>query len=572
MSGPAQHDGEVAEVKGLPELTMPAAPDPRLDQMFPRLSAEEIDRLRRFGTIRRYAAGVPVVTTGEVDSGMFVLISGTVAVSARGGLGHVIPIIELGPGGFLAEVGMLAGQPRLVDARATSDTDVLVVPADRLRTVLIAEAELGERIMRALLLRRLGLIETGAGGPVLVGPAVHPDLVRLQGFLARNAGPYRVVDPATDREAAALLEHYAAKDADLPVVVCPDGAVLRNPTEVDLARALGMVRLDHPDRTYDVAIVGAGPAGLATAVYAASEGLSVIVLESRSFGGQAGASSRIENYLGFPEGISGQALTSRAFVQAQKFGAEIVIPSRVVRLDCATHPFTLEMADGRRTTARTIVVACGARYRRPPIPNLEAFEGRGVWYWASPIEALLCRGEHVALVGGGNSAGQAAVFLSGFAAKVSILVRDHGLETSMSRYLIDRIEATTNIEVLPRTEITTVIGGPGARLARVRWRRATTGGETELPICHLFLFVGVEPETAWLRDCGIALDPEGFVHTGTDDHQPRPLPLESSIPGVFAVGDVRSGSAKRVGGAIGEGAAVVAQLHTVLADAPSVGR
>jgi thioredoxin reductase (NADPH) len=304
-------------------------------------------------------------------------------------------------------------------------------------------------------------------------------------------------------------------------------------------------------------------------VYAASEGLSVIVFDSRAFGGQAGASARIENYLGFPEGISGQALTSRAFVQAQKFGAEIVIPSPVARLDCATSPFTLEMADGRRARTRTIVVASGARYRRLPIPNLEAFEGRGIWYWASPIEARLCRGEHVALVGGGNSAGQAAVFLSGFAAKVSILVR-HGLETSMSRYLIDRIEATPNVEVLPRTEVTALIGGPGSRLARVRWRQATTGEETELPICHVFLFVGVEPATAWLRDCGIKLDPEGFVLTGSVDHKARPLPLESSIPGVFAVGDVRAGSAKRVGGAIGEGAAVVAQLHTVLAGDPSL--
>jgi thioredoxin reductase (NADPH) len=259
-------------------------------------------------------------------------------------------------------------------------------------------------------------------------------------------------------------------------------------------------------------------------------------------------------------------------VQAQKFGAEIVIPSPVVRLQCATFPFTLEMADGRRTTARTIVVACGARYRRPPIPNLEAFEGRGVWYGASPVEARLCRGEHVVLIGGGNSAGQAAVFLSGFAAKVSILVRHDGLETSMSRYLIDRIEATANIEVLPRTEITELTGGPGSHLARMRWRRATTGDETELPIRHVFLFVGVEPATSWLRDCGIALDTEGFVRTGADDHQPRPLPLESNIAGVFAVGDVRSGSVKRVGGAIGEGAAVVAQLHTVLADAPTAGR
>jgi thioredoxin reductase (NADPH) len=379
-----------------------------------------------------------------------------------------------------------------------------------------------------------------------------------------------VLDPTGDHEAAVLLEHYEASEADIPLVVCPDGALLKNPTEADLARAVGMRRLDHPDRTYDVAIVGAGPAGLATAVYAASEGLSVIVFDSRAFGGQAGASARIENYLGFPEGVSGQVLTSRAFVQAQKFGAETVIPSPVVRLDCATHPFTLEMADGRRTRARTIVVASGARYRRPPIPDLEAFEGRGVWYWASPVEARLCRGQHVALVGGGNSAGQAAVFLSGFAAKVSILVRDQGLETSMSRYLIDRIEATANIEVLPRTEITTLIGGPGSQLARVRWRGASTGEVTELPICHLFLFVGVEPATAWLRDCGIELDAEGFVRTGSEDHKPRPLPFESSIPGVFAVGDVRSGSAKRVGGAIGEGAAVVAHLHTVLAQAPSL--
>jgi thioredoxin reductase (NADPH) len=548
------------------------APDPRVERMFPSLGPADVDRLRRFGATRRYAAGDQVVRTGDVGTGMFVLISGTIAVSARGGLGHVVPIIELGSGGFLAEAGMLAGQPRLVDARATSDADVLVIPADRFRTVLIAEAELGERIMRALLLRRLGLIEAGAGGPVLIGPAVHPDLVRLQGFLTRNAGPHRVVDPADDREAAALLEHYAASDADLPVVVCPNGSVLRNPTEVELARALGMARIDHPDRTYDVAIVGAGPAGLATAVYAASDGLSVIVLESRSFGGQAGASARIENYLGFPEGISGQDLTSRAFVQAEKFGAEIVIPSPVVRLECATFPFTLEMADGRRTRARTIVVACGARYRRPPVPGLEAVEGRGVWYGASPVEARLCRGEHVALVGGGNSAGQAAVFLSGFAAKVSILVRHDGLDTSMSRYLVDRIEATANIEVLPRTEIIGLVAGPGSRLARVRWRHATTGQETELPICHVFLFVGVEPATGWLRDCGIALDAEGFVRTGAADPQPRPLPLESSIPGVFAVGDVRSGSAKRVGGAIGEGAAVVPQLHAVLAEAPTVER
>jgi thioredoxin reductase (NADPH) len=559
----------VSPPDGVMESAM-AMIDVNREQMFPSLSAGEIDRLRRFGTLRRHAAGEPFFTAGDISPGMFVLISGSVAVTGREGLRHGVPIVELGPGGFLAEVGLLAGRRTLVDARAVSDVETLLIPADRLRTVLIAEADLGERIMRALILRRVALIETGAGGPVLVGPAVNSDLVRLQGFLGRNAWPHRVLDPADDREAAALLERYAPDPADLPLVVCADGAVLKNPTEVDLARALGMVAIDAPDRTYDVAIVGAGPAGLAAAVYAASEGLSVIVFDARAFGGQAGASARIENYLGFPEGISGQALTARAFVQAQKFGAEIVIPSPVMRLDCAGNPFGLDLADGRAVKARTVVVACGARYRRPAIPDLAAFEGRGVWYWASPIEARLCRQQHVALVGGGNSAGQAAVFLSGFAAKVSVLVRDDGLDTTMSRYLIDRIEATANIEVLARTEIVALAGTPGSHLEEVRWRRAPTGEETALPIRNVFLFVGVEPATEWLRDCGIALDAEGFVRTGSGDHGGRPLPLESSIRGVFAVGDVRSGSVKRVGGAIGEGAAVVPQLHTVLAEAPTV--
>jgi len=444
----------------------------------------------------------------------------------------------------------------------------LLVPTDGLRTVLIAEAELGERIMRALILRRVALIETGAGGPVLIGPALSPDVVRLQGFLARNAYPYRLVDPAEDREAAALLEQYAPQSSDMPLVVCADGTVLKNPPEMELARCLGMARIDHPDRTYDVAIVGAGLAGLATAVYAASEGLSVIVFDAAAFGGQAGASARIENYLGFPAGISGQALAGRAYVQAQKFGAEMVIPNQVARLEC-TAPLALELTDGRRVSARTVVVATGARYRRPSIAGLETFEGRGVWYWASPIEARLCRQQHVALIGGGNSAGQAAVFLSGFAAKVSILVRGPGLAATMSRYLIDRIEATANIEVLTRTEVVALIGSHESYLERVRWRRTTTQEETELAIRNLFVFVGADPATRWLQDCGVLLDAKGFVRTGSDDHRPRALSLESSVPGVFAVGDVRSGSIKRVGAAIGEGAAVVAHLHSVLADAPS---
>jgi thioredoxin reductase (NADPH) len=544
----------------------------RRPQMFPKLSREEIGRLRHFGALRRYRAGEPLFTTGEVRPGMFVIISGSVTVTRQEGLGHILPIVEEGPGDFIAEIGELSGRPSLVNARATTDVETLLIPTGALRAVLIAEADLGERIMRALILRRVALIETGAGGPVLIGGAAGPDLVRLEGFLARNAWPYQVIDPAEDRDAAVLLEQYASSDADLPLAVCTDGSVLKNPSETELASCLGMVPADHPERTYDVAIVGAGPAGLATAVYAASEGLSVIVFDARAFGGQAGASARIENYLGFPTGISGHALTARAFVQAQKFGSEMVIPGQVIQLDCAGRPLVLELADGRHVKARTVVVATGARYRRPEIPGLDAFEGRGIWYWVSPIEARLCRKQHVALVGGGNSAGQAAVFLSGFAAKISILVRGDGLAATMSRYLVDRIEATRNIEVLTRTEIVALIGRPDSHLERVRWRRTTTSEETEQPIRNVFLFVGADPATQWLHGCGVALDSGGFVRTGPDDHRPRPMSLESNILGVFAVGDVRSGSVKRVGAAIGEGAAVVAQLHSVLAEADAPAR
>jgi len=544
----------------------------RRGEMFPKLSPQEIDRLRRFGTVRRYAAGEPLFATGEIRPGMFVLIAGSVTITRHEGLGRVVHIIDEGPGDFIAEAGELSSRPSLVDARAASDVETLLIPSDGLRALLIAEADIGERIMHALVLRRVSLIEMGAGGPVLIGSPGSPDLLRLQGFLTRNSTPLQVLDPADDPDAAAILARYAPRSADVPLVVCPNGTVLDNPTEVELARCLGILRVDHLDRTYDVAIVGAGPAGLATAVYAASEGLSVIVFDSRAIGGQAGASARIENLFGFPEGIAGQSLTSRAFVQAQKFGAEMVIPSEVARLDCTAVPLALELADGRRAKARTAVVASGARYRRPAIPRLEEFEGRGVWYWASPIEARMCRQEHVALVGGGNSAGQAAVFLSAYATRVSILLRGDGLAATMSSYLIDRIAATATIEVLPRTELVALGGAPGSHLERVRWRRVTTGEETELPIRNVFLFIGADPATQWLSGCGVALDTKGFVLTGSDDHKQRPLPLESNVLGVFAVGDVRSGSVKRIGGAIGEGAAVVSQLHVALADPATTAR
>ena len=545
--------------------------------MFPTLERAEIDRLQRFGEIRRFSAGEYLFTVGAPTPGMFILLEGLVAVSSRDGLGHVVPIEELGPGQFLAEIAQLSGRPSLVDAKAKSDVEALLVTSDNLRALVIAEAEVGERIMRALILRRVALIENGVGGPVLIGAATSAEVVRLQGFLARNGYPHQLCDPAEDRDAQALVERYAPDPAELPLAVCPNGTVLKNPSEIDLAHCLGMTPSDDPNRTFDVAIVGAGPAGLATAVYAASEGLSVIVFDERAFGGQAGASARIENYLGFPTGISGQALAGRAYVQAQKFGAQIEIPVQAATLHCSAEPLVLGLLGGRAVKARAIVVATGARYRRPDISNLRQFEGRGVWYWASPIEARMCRNEEVVLVGGGNSAGQAAVFLSGFAAKIWMLVRRDGLAATMSRYLIDRIEATPNIELLPQTEVVALEGSAEGRLARVKWRHLASGLETEKSIRNLFLFIGADPATQWLRDCGVKLDDKGFIETGaafscgdgSDGGTARALPLQSSVRGVFAVGDVRSGSVKRVGGAIGEGANVVAQLHFFLSGAQS---
>ena len=547
--------------------------DTRHEQMFPKLTPREIDRLRRFGEVRRYAPGEALFLTGDIAPGMYVLIKGSVRVTRRDPLGHSAPIVEMGPGQFVAEVGQLSGQPAFVDVHAIDDVEALLIPPQNLRALMIEEPELGERIMQALILRRVVLIEAGAGGPVLIGPESSPDIIRLQGFLARNAYPHQLLDPEKDEDAAKLVQQYAPNPTDLPLAVCPKGTILKNPSEAELARALGMVPVDERDQTYDVAVVGAGPAGLSTAVYAASEGLSVIVLDARAFGGQAGASARIENYLGFPAGISGQALTGRAFVQAQKFGARMVIPAEVVRPDLTEAPLALRLDDGRRVKAQTVVVATGARYRRLNIPNLSDFEGRGVWYWASPIEARLCRDEEIVLVGGGNSAGQAAVFLRNFAKKIWMLVRGPSLAESMSQYLIDRIRAIDNIEVLTNTEIVALYGSREKQLERVRWRNNVTGEETEKPIRHVFLFIGAEPATAWLRDSGVALDAKNFVLTGSDipsdirrsnNGSGRPLPLETSVPGIFASGDVRSGSVKRVGAAIGEGAVVGAELHAAL--------
>lgn len=551
----------------------------RRHQMFPVLTDAELERMHRFGTRQTHPGGARLTTAGEAAPGMFVVLRGVLAVSQRDGLGQVTPIVQHRRGHFMGEVGALSGQPSLVDGIAQEEVEVLLLRPSQLRALIVAEADLGERLVRALILRRVALIEAGASGPVLIGEPGSPDLLRLQSFLRRNGEPYHVVDACQEASAAALMEQYGAAACE-PLVVCPDGSVLVNPDEHTMARCIGMVDTQARDDLYDVVIVGAGPAGLSTAVYAASEGLRVVVLDCRSYGGQAGASARIENYLGFPTGISGQALAGRAYVQAQKFGAEMLIPAQVQSLDCARcgseRELTVRLTDGRRLRARTVVIASGARYRRPEVPRLAEFEGRGIWYWASALEATSCAQLEVALVGGGNSAGQAAVFLSQHASKVHMLVRGPGLAATMSRYLIDRIEATANIALRPHTEITRLHGETPGGLAAVSWHDRRTGAEEERALRHVFLFVGADPETRWLEGCGVAVDSHGFVLTGdaagSRSDGFRPAMLETIVPGLFAVGDVRAGSVKRVGGAIGEGAAVVAQIHAHLAQAGMAAR
>jgi thioredoxin reductase (NADPH) len=533
--------------------------------MFPVLEPGEIERVRRFGEVRSYGVGEALVKVGDVGHGLTIILAGQVDVTQHDQSGRRTPIVTHGPGAFMGELAQLAGRPALVDAYAQGPVAVLIIPPDRLRALLIAEAELGERIMRALILRRVGLIERGAGGPVIVGRADLGDVLRLENFLRRNGHPHQRLNPETDPEGKALIERFHVDPGQLPIVLCPNGQLLRNPSETELGRCIGLVGPIDPKRVYDVAIVGAGPAGLATAVYAASEGLSVLVLDSRAFGGQAGASARIENYLGFPTGITGMALMARAYNQAQKFGVEMAIPDEVIGLEALADSdegrFVLKLSSDERVNARSVVIASGARYRRLNVENLEAFEGSSVHYWASPLEAKLCGGQEVALVGAGNSAGQAAVYLASQVSKVWLLVRGHSLEASMSRYLIDRIAGLPNVEVLVKTNVSALEGSDGM-LKSIRWRQHASG-EAQRPMRHMFLFIGAEPNTKWLSGSGVALDTKGFAMTGADTAGDRRL--ETTRRGVFAVGDVRSGSVKRVAAAVGEGAQVVAALHAFLA-------
>jgi thioredoxin reductase (NADPH) len=545
----------------------------RHHQMFPVLTPAEIARIVRFGRQVRFQAGERLYVAGERSPGMFVVLQGSVTAVQRDAMGSHDAITRHTAGQFTGEIGQLSGGPALVDGIAEEPVHALLLSPEQLRTLIIAEADLGERIVRAWILRRVALLQAGATGLVLIGSGRSPSLLRLQNFLQRNGVPHHVLDISQDSEAASMHAHYGGAP-DEALVVCVDGTVLRDPDEAVVARCTGLTDDAAHDELFDVVVVGAGPAGLATAVYAASEGLRVMVLDCRAFGGQAGASARIENYLGFPTGICGQALTARAFVQAQKFGAHFLIPAKVVGLDCRTVEEAGEvgvlLGDGRRLRARTVVVATGARYRRPSVARLEEFEGRGVWYWASSLEAKLCAGTPVVVVGGGNSAGQAAVYLAEHASHVYVAVRGPSLAASMSRYLMDRVDSIPNVEVLADTELCELHGDPVSGLTGVAWRCRRDGKQSHQPVRNVFLFVGAEPEAEWLRGCGVAIDPKGFVLTGESvEHQGRPKPaaLETSVPGVFAIGDARSGSVKRVGAAIGEGAAAVAMIHQRLAAA-----
>jgi len=532
----------------------------RGDQMFPRLTDEEVARLCRFGEPRSYRAGDYLARVGEVGPGLMLILSGEVDVT-RTEHGKGEHIVTHKRGNFMGELAQLSGRPYLVDEKALTDVDAVAIPADRLRALLIAEADLGERIMRALILRRVSLIEAGAG-PIIVGPEADADVLRLTNFLRRNGYPYQHLDAANDGCGRTLVERFKIEAEELPIVLCPTGQLLKNPSEDQLARCVGLLGELDSNRLYDVIVIGAGPSGLATSVYAGSEGLSVLTIDCRSFGGQAGASARIENYLGFPTGVSGMALMGRAFSQAQKFGVEIAIPDEAVKLECGNDPCHVRLATGERVQARAIVLATGARYRRLGVERLDEFEGVSVHYWASPLEADLCKNADVALVGGGNSAGQAVVFLAGRAKQVTLIAR-RPLSETMSRYLIDRIEALPNVEVVIGCEVDALEGENG-QLEAIRCKNRASGKETYRPIRYLFSFIGAEPNTDWLQSSEIKLDERGFVLTGDDVGEDR-FPLETSRRGVFAVGDVRACSVKRVAASVGDGAQVVAAIHAYLA-------
>jgi len=547
----------------------------RFDQMFPVFDPVQAETMARFasGPAHTFAPNEPLFETGERNVPSYLVLDGTLEIVRRDGMHRFASVISHGAGQFSGEVSQLSGNGSIPSGRAgPKGLTALPFDAAHIRALMVGSAEIGEIVMRAFILRRVALIQTEGAGSLLIGHPNMPDIVRLQGFLSRNGYPCTVLDVETDPDAREAVEKFGIREDELPLVICPNGKLLKRPSDAEASACLGITPELDSGKIYDVAVVGAGPAGLAAAVYGASEGLSMIVLDSRAFGGQAGASARIENYLGFPTGISGMALAGRAFNQAQKFGAEIAIPLTVDKLDCgsadcaARKPFKLELADGRGTMlARTVIIASGARYRRPAIHNLSDFDNNGVSYWASPIEAKLCEDEEVALIGGGNSAGQAVVYLAPKVKHLHLIVR-RDLEATMSSYLIEHIQSLPNVSLHVGKEIVS-LDGDTRGLRAATFREVRSGTEKSIPLRHLFLFIGADPNGHWLENC-VATDDKGFIVTGAafDRAAARaPMSLETSVPGVFAIGDVRAGSTKRVGAAIGEGAAVVSQIHQVLA-------
>ena len=550
-------------------LTLPSG----VERMFPTLTRAQLERVAAQGRVRPIQAGEVLVEPGQQIVPFFVVRAGAIEIIRPSGTAETL-VVVYGPGQFTGEVNMLSGRPAMLRVRVGESGEALEVDRERLLALVQTDSELGELIMRAFILRRVELIAHGLGDVVLVGSNHCAGTLRVKEFLTRNGHPYSYIDLDRDTDVQDLLDRFQVTAADVPVLICRGEVVLRNPTNQEIAECLGFNEVIDQTQIHDVVIVGAGPAGLAAAVYAASEGLDVLVLETNAPGGQAGSSSKIENYLGFPTGISGQALAGRAYTQARKFGAQVIIATGAKRLVCDRKPYAIEMDDNMRVPARTIIIATGAEYRVPTIENLSEFKGVGVYYGATFMEAQLCRGEEVVVMGGGNSAGQAAVFLAQTAKRVHMLVRSKGLAETMSRYLVRRIEQNPAIDLRTKTEIVALEGSN--HLERVRWRNDQAGSIETHDIRHVFVMTGAVPSTEWLRGC-VALDAKGFIKTGPDLSQDdlaaaqwpaarAPHLLETSLPGVFAVGDVRGGNIKRVASAVGEGSIAISFVHQVLSE------
>ena len=555
----------------MPETHLPLHSTTATERLFPTLTAAQMRRVSAHGRRRPITAGEVLVNVGETDIPFFVVVSGAIQILRPSGATSTL-IVTHRPGEFVGETNMIAGRPALIRALVSEPGEVLELEHRELLALVQTDPELSEIFMRAFILRRTELVANGLGDVVIVGSTHCAGTLRVKEFLARNNHPFAYIDLDHDPVAQELLDKFDVTAADVPVLICRGEGVLRNPSNRQIAECLGFNEAIDQTHVRDVVVVGAGPAGLAAAVYAASEGLDVLVIESNAPGGQAGSSSRIENYLGFPTGISGQELTSRAYSQAEKFGAQIMIARGATALRCNQNIYAVAIDDGPPVPARTVIVATGAEYRKPPIEDLTRFEGAGVYYAATPMEAQLCAGEEVVVIGGGNSAGQAAVFLAQSVKRVHMLVRASGLADTMSRYLIRRIEDNPAIVLHARTELVGVEGN--GHLERVRWAAGANGATEAHDLRHVFIMAGALPNTAWLERC-VVLDEKRFVKTGPDLSPAdltaaawplarQPYLLETSRPGIFAVGDVRGGNIKRVASAVGEGSIAVAFVHQVL--------